>query len=238
MIGRLLSADFLKLRRTMVLVLVFLGPFGVIALEAVNFGLRYDYMNKIYEGRLWEGLLQNVSGMAATALLLGATLVASMIAGYEHRTNAWKQLLALPVSRFSVFVSKFLCCTIVLFISSALLAGGTYLLGGLLGYGWEEAPVMDIVKGSFYPLMAGLGVVALQLWLSVAMRNQAIPVTVGILGTMIGMFSFRLPSWLLWKWALIQDGAASTNSSMAAGILTGLVLVLCGAVHFTGRDVN
>ena len=36
---RIMASEFLKIKRKMILFLVFLGPFGVIGLEAVNFGL-------------------------------------------------------------------------------------------------------------------------------------------------------------------------------------------------------
>lgn len=237
MIRRLVAADMLKLRRTMALVLIFLGPVGVVALQAVNFSLRYNYLTELYADDLWQGLLDNTAVLASMAFLLGATLVASLMAGYEHRTNAWKQLLALPVSRFQVFVSKAIVCTILLVVSSTLLTGGVYLLGLLLGFG-GQAPLLGIVETGFYPLLGGFAIVTLQLWLSVVFKNQAIPLTVGIVGTMIGMFAFRLPDWVLWKWVIMGAGAESVHTSMLSGVLYGLLLILIGAIHFSRRDVH
>ncbi|MBC8080780.1 MAG: ABC transporter permease [Gorillibacterium sp.] len=237
MMGRVLAADFLKLRRTMVWVLIFLGPFGVIALEAVNFGLRYEYLTKTYADDLWGGLLRNIQGMTVLAVLLGSALLTSMIAGYEHRTNAWKQLLALPVTRFSVFVSKFTLCTLLLIFSSTLLTLGSYMLGGVLGYGWH-APWAAIIQTSFYPMLAGLAVVALQLWLSIMMKNQAIPITAGILGTILGMVSYKLPDWILWKWPLLLNEKGSPEWSVLASAATALLLTLLGVIHFTRKDVD
>ncbi|MNC39361.1 hypothetical protein D3C75_880160 [compost metagenome] len=57
MIGGLLGAELIKLKRSMAIVLAVLGPVGVISMEAANFLLRYDYLVKQYEGRLWQGLL-------------------------------------------------------------------------------------------------------------------------------------------------------------------------------------
>lgn len=237
MIGRVFRADVLKLRRSMAMVLVWLGPVGVIALTAANFGLRYDYLVKLHQDDLWQGLLDNISGLASFALLLGAALLTSMLAGYEHRTNAWKQLLALPVTRSSVFISKALLCAALLLISSALLAAGTYLLGGVLGFGWN-APIADIIGISFYPALAGLGIMGIQLWLAVVVKNQAIALTAGIAGTIIGMFSFRLPDWVMWKWVVLQMGASPLDGFMLEGLICGVVVVLLGTVHFVGRDVN
>ncbi|WP_040951993.1 ABC transporter permease [Gorillibacterium massiliense] len=237
MMGRLLAADFLKLKRTMVGVLVLLGPFGVVALTAVNFGLRYDYLTHLYKDDLWGGLLSNIADLCALALLLGNTLLTSMVAGIEHRANAWKQLLSLPVTRFHVFLSKFAVCVLLLVISSALLAVGTWLLGGFLGFGWS-APIQGILKISFYPMLASLAIAALQLWLSVVFKNQAIPLTAGIVGTIVGLYSFKLPDWLLWKWPIMLNGVDSPNWPVYAGITVGLLLLLISMVHFAGKDVD
>lgn len=65
MTGRVLAADFLKIRRTLVWFLVLLGPVGVVGLQAVNFGLRYDYLTKQYANDLWYALLSNIQFLAA-----------------------------------------------------------------------------------------------------------------------------------------------------------------------------
>lgn len=237
MIGRVLAADFLKIRRTMVWFLVFLGPVGVIALQACNFGLRYDYLTQEYADNLWRGLIMNVQFLATPALLLGITILTSMIAGYEHQLNSWKQLLALPVSRSSVFLSKFLLNSLLLLLSCLALGVGTIILGGLLKFGWSF-PLPEVLRLSFYPFLAGLPILALQLWLSVVMKNQAIPLTVGILGTVICLVGYRLPDWLFWKWPIQLVDPEKINQTIMAGIVTGAILLLWGLFDFTRRDVN
>jgi hypothetical protein len=235
MIGRVLAADFLKIRRKMIWGLVFLGPFGVVALQAVNFGLRYDYLTKQYASDLWGGLLGNMQFLSVPALLLGITLVTSMIAGIEHQMNAWKQLLALPVSRKTVFTAKFLLCLLLLFVSCTLLAGGAMILGWGLGFG-TEFPFGKITMLSFSPLIAAFPVLAVQLWLSITMRNQAIPLTAGILGTVLTLFGPVLPDWVIWKWPLLQGDDAGDYVRLGAGL--GVALLAAGLVDFTRRDVK
>ncbi|RAU99570.1 ABC transporter permease [Paenibacillus sp. YN15] len=235
MIGGLLGAELLKLKRSMAVVLAVLGPVGVVSMEAVNFVLRYDYLVKQHEGRLWQGLLGNVSGFAPIVLLQGAALLASLVAGCEHRTHAWKQLLALPVTRFGVFLAKFLACAGLLLLSSSLLAVGTFFLGGLLGFGWHP-PVRELLAASFHPTLAGLAVVSLQLWLSVMLRNQAVPLTIGIAGTIVGMFYYQLPDWVLWKWVTLPESGGLRY--ILFGLAASAGLLVMGAAHFGRRDVN
>ncbi|SIE32972.1 Uncharacterized protein conserved in bacteria [Mycobacteroides abscessus subsp. abscessus] len=63
-------------------------------------------------------MIGEASFLSIPAIMLGLALVTSMIANIEHQTNAWKQLLALPVSKGKVFTSKFLLAAILLFISA------------------------------------------------------------------------------------------------------------------------
>ncbi|MXO77044.1 ABC transporter permease subunit, partial [Paenibacillus sp. OT2-17] len=106
MMLRALTADLLKARRKGIWFLVFLGPLGLVAMQALNFGLRYDYLIPRYKGHLWESLMDNIAMFVPLALVLGATMVASMLANVEHMSNSWKQLLALPISKFSVYMAK------------------------------------------------------------------------------------------------------------------------------------
>lgn len=63
MMWRALSADWLKIRGKGIWFLVFLGPIGLVAMQGLNFGLRYDYLRQQYSADLWGGLLDNVSGL-------------------------------------------------------------------------------------------------------------------------------------------------------------------------------
>lgn len=44
MIGNLIRADFFKIKRKGFWLLTILGPFGVVALQMVNYGVRKDYL--------------------------------------------------------------------------------------------------------------------------------------------------------------------------------------------------
>ncbi|TBL79967.1 ABC transporter permease [Paenibacillus thalictri] len=237
MITRLLSADLLKMRRKAIWFLIFLGPVGIITLEAVNFGLRYDYLTGRYANDLWRGLTGEIQFLVPITLLLGITIVASMIANIEHQTHAWKQLLALPISRADVFFAKFALCVMLLCVSCLLLAVGTIGLGIALRFG-ADFSLSGILQMSFYPFIAALPIVALQIWLSVTMRNQAVPLTFGIVGAVFSPFSMMLPDWLLWKWPLLAGGALQPEHSVYAGAAAGAVILAVGIVHFTRKDVD
>ncbi|WP_127485269.1 ABC transporter permease [Paenibacillus ehimensis] len=237
MMFRVLAADFLKIRRKAIWFLIFLGPFGVIALQGANYVLRYDYLMKKYAVDPWGAFLGNVQYLLPVTLLLGIAIIASMVANIEHQMNSWKQLLALPITRASVFSAKFTLCMLMLFVSCFLLGIGIIGLGLGLKLG-TDVPLADIVKLSFYPFIASFPILALQLWLSSTMRNQAFPLTVGILGGVVSIYAPKMPDWFLWKLPWLTNEAGKPEYSVAAGLAAGMVIFAIGLIHFTRRDVN
>ncbi|AJS58134.1 ABC transporter permease [Paenibacillus sp. IHBB 10380] len=237
MMAQVLASDFSKIRRTAIWFLVFLGPVGVIALQAVNFGLRYDYLTDLYAADLWAGVLMNVQFLVTPTIILGITIITSMIASIEHQMNSWKQLLALPITKSSVFTAKFALSVILLLISCTLLALGTAGLGVALKCG-SDIPVLELIKQSFYPLFTFLPVLALQLWLAITLRNQAIPLTIGIIGTILSLYAFSLSQWIVSKWPLLVNETNVREYSVLAGIVVGLCIFSMGLFDFLRRDVN
>lgn len=233
---RILLSDFIKMKRKLIWLFIFLGPFDVVALEAVNFGLRYDYLTKMYEKDLWAGLIGESRYLALLALMLGLTLIASMIAGIEHQTNAWKQLLALPVSKWKVFTGKFLLVSILLFASCTLLFGGMILLGIGLKFGMD-IPWLALAKMAYFPYLAAMPFIAFQIWLSIIMKNQAIPTTVGIVGTILVMMSFD-SNWFPWKWPSLENSWGNPVYSVLLGIGLGLIIYVFGMLDFGRKDVK
>ncbi|PLS17291.1 permease [Bacillus sp. M6-12] len=234
---QILSSDFLKIKRKMIWFLVFLGPIGVIGLEALNFGLRYEYLTDRYKNDLWGGLIGEVRFLSIPALMIGLTIIISMIANVEHQTNSWKQLLALPITKFKVFTSKFLLASILLFVSCTLLFVGTILFGVIIKYG-TDIPLVNLLKIIYYPFLAAMPFIALQTWISITFKNQANALTIGILGTVLSLYSISFPDWVPYKWPLLENHWGGPIYSVIAGVLLGLAVYLAGLTDFTRKEVK
>lgn len=238
MIWRALSADFLKIRGKGLWFLVFLGPLGLVAMQGLNFGLRYDYLRQQYSGDLWGGLLDNVAGFVPVALFLGGTLICSLMSNVEHQMSSWKQLLALPISRTSVFMAKLLLCLLLVAVSCLLLSVGAVVLGLILGFEASLIPYLDILRIGFMSYIAALPVIALQLWLSLANRNQTLPVALGITLSLISFFSMFLSEWVPLTWPYLAWDSSHRLLFSGAGLLLGMLVLLPGAFHFARKDVD
>jgi hypothetical protein len=238
MTWRALSADWLKIRGKGLWFLVFLGPVGLIAMQGLNFGLRYDYLRGQYRADLWGGLLSDISYFVPIALYLGGTLICSLIANIEHQTSSWKQLLALPISRYAVFISKLLICLMLLVVSCLLLSAGSVILGLLLGFGSQPIPYTDVLRIGFASYAAALSVIALQLWLSLSSRNQTLPVSLGMTLSLLSLFSLYLSEWIPLSWPFLAWSAQRPWLFSGAGLLLGALILLPGALHFARKDVD
>ncbi len=237
MMMRVMASEFLKIRRKMILFLVFLGPIGVISLEAVNFGIRYDWLTGIYKEDLWGGLIGEVAMLSIPTIVIGLTILTSMIANIEHQTNAWKQLLSLPISKTKVFTGKVLLSVLLLLTACLLLAGGTIALGLLLKFG-TSIPFLYLMKMCFFPCLAALPLIILQIWLAITLKNQAIPLTSGILGAIVVMYSMNFPDWVPWKWPLLVNEWNQPIYSVFAGLVIGILLYFMSLIDFNRRDVK
>jgi hypothetical protein len=236
MIKKLLMADFLKIKRKGFWFLTFLGPFGVVALQMVNYGVRKDYLLQ-HSNDEWGYYLQNVSTFTPLALVLGIAILTSFMASVENETNAWKQLMAFPVSKISVYLSKFSVLASLLLLSSFLLMLFTLVFGMALGLD-GQIPYVKLLKHSFYPYFAALPVLALQLWIATVSKNQGFPIAAGVLGVIFTYSAYLLPDWLIWKWPSLMNEWGEPMINVLLGIGVGFLLYIIGMVDFARRDVK
>ncbi|NGY89305.1 ABC transporter permease subunit [Bacillus megaterium] len=90
----------------------FLAPLLTFLYECTNFFVAYrsnDSSSRRETNRFMANLLYDKQFILSLTIPLSITLAASVIANTEHQGNAWKQLLALPIKRSSIFVGKFYC---------------------------------------------------------------------------------------------------------------------------------
>lgn len=236
MMGKLLTSDFLKIKRKGLWFLTALGPVGVVALQTVNYGIRKDYLLQQSDDD-WGYYLLNVHSFTPLALILGIAILTSFMASIENETNAWKQLIALPISKMTVYLSKFTVLTILLFVSSSLLLILSLTYGLFLDLG-ADIPYMELIKSSYYPFLASLPVLALQLWIATVSQNQAIPITAGVFGVIFAFSAYNLPDWMIWKWPSLINEWNEPIINVVLGISVGVLLYVVGMIDFTRRDVK
>ncbi|HWO77014.1 MAG TPA: ABC transporter permease [Bacillus sp. (in: firmicutes)] len=232
--GTLISLEFLKIKRKGIWFLVFLGPFGVVALQAANFGLRYEWLTAQYAGHLWEGLLSNIGSLGVPALIIGSAIITSMLANIEHQSRSWKQWLALPIKRWQFYLSKLIVSVFLLFMSTLLLAIGAIVLGIALDFG-TDIPYDELAKYCVFPTVAGLPIILSQLWLAVRFSNQSIAISIGVLGTVVSLWAYYAPLWLPWVWPYMPEGISYT---LLLSTVVAIIIMIVSIGDFVNREVR
>ncbi len=253
---RVLSAEMLKMKRTIALKMVLLAPATVAILilfvtaQAPFSTLKLNGIRDVW--LVLTGLTLRV--WAALMMPLLMTLETALVAGLEHSENQWKSLLARPIPRWTPYVAKLMT------VSCMTMAGTFLLLGGIVADGAILGRVQsDVVFGRQVPWaailrdggrVAGLGFLALtiQHWISLRWRSFSVAVGAGIVCLVVGFFAmavgqqgtqtwfqyfpWALPMLPLWR----QPHNIGTILWIEGG--AGLLVAVAGCVEFCRREVT
>lgn len=171
---RVLSAERLKMSKSHLWLLILASPALAFVIGLLAGGK--DSAN-------YYVLLTGMSVFHALFFLPVMTgILSSFICRYEHTGGGWKSLLALPVSRTSVYLAKFTIVAAMLAITQLLLLGGILLVGQIHGL-QDPIPWEVILKSIFGGFVACLPLAALQLAASVRWASFAAPLIVNLVFT-------------------------------------------------------
>ena len=127
-----LSAERLKMRRTLALALTFLIPLALILLQ---FAISVQRGGSVYisDGDAWIWLSQNIIVFWSLLMLpLFVTLETALLGNMEYRNETWKKLYTLPVPRWMVILAKQVIALGLIALSFLFLVLLTALMGVIL----------------------------------------------------------------------------------------------------------
>lgn len=240
--GKVLRAEFLKLRKSAIWLLIFISP-------ALSFlvGLAESVEDKQFQWVVAISYMAFIHGLLFLPLLTG--VFSAFICRYEHIGGGWKQLLAMPVSRGNVYIAKFLLVLGLLAITQLLFASGVLLVGQLKGF--EEAiPWKTLAISSLGGLIACLPLAALQIFVSVAWSSFAAPLAINVIFTLPNMLvvnSEKFGPFYPWAQPFLamiptgQDGFGAMNVTMETLLLvifgSFIVFFLTGFTYFQRKEI-
>ena len=121
----MLSAEVIKLRRTLAFWMVFIAPLVVVLLNVAMLAQRSQMFARSKEDP-WALLARSVFILWGFIMLpLFVTLESALLAGLEHGERQWQNLLALPVPRWTVFLTKLIVLGALIVAAHAILFAGT-----------------------------------------------------------------------------------------------------------------
>ncbi|ERI09693.1 ABC transporter permease [Aneurinibacillus aneurinilyticus] len=223
--------------------LVIGGPLLIAGLIFIDVWVRYDYLltkNRSAELGPWGIMLGEAVYLWAMFMPMGITLIAAIVHYREFSENAWKHLLSLPVTRGSVYVSKWLLIVLLTYLAILFLMLGFFVAGKIIGL---SAPFAFGSYGRYalYQAVGALGIISIQHWLSSRFKNVIMPVAIGIGLSVCAIFLAQSKVLSFFPHATIlytmPFEGVENNRPLLSGLIAGPVLLVLGLLEFRRRDI-
>jgi lantibiotic transport system permease protein len=239
---RSLSAELLKLRRTLALWMVLVAPLIVVTLQ---FFVLYDRGKPTPGVEAWSMYIRSCSALWAIFMLpLYVTLETALLNNLEHSARSWKQLFALPVSRQSIVTAKLLMNFLLIGTSSLILC----ILVGLSAkslsvlrpaFSFPGLPYFAIVQKAFLPFIASWLIIALHSWISTRWQGFALSLGIGIGAVFFAVFATSAKAGMYYPWLFPLNTLLDERRLPAVliGSIGGILFSIFAVWDTTRRDV-
>ena len=207
---RALSAEILKLRRTLAPWVTILAPTTVSALYFLILLSMSGQNAYNRDPDAWWGLTKSVCSIWSIAMLpLFITLETALLGNIEHSQRHWKHLYALSIPLSSIYAAKWLAGTLLAALASVTLWVEIIVTGllmrwthPLMGFG-SPIPLWTITRTVGGILLAGLLVLSIHTWVALRFQSFAAASGIGIAATISNLMVLNSDKWgQLYPWAL------------------------------------
>lgn len=196
----LIKIEFMKVKRSKIIPLIFIAPLLVVGSGVANLSM---YLTPEYTN-VWPAMfIQSALLYAYYLLPFSMIVVCVMIAGRETQNNGILKMLALPVGRQAVSLAKF-CVLVVYLLLEMLVFFAAFLVAGWIATdaaGITEAlPFLYLLKwctGLFLTMLPSTAV----MWaLTVLFEKPLISVGLNLLLVIPGLLAGATPVWFLYPY--------------------------------------
>lgn len=240
-----LYVERLKLKRSKVWLLYFMGPLLGVFLAYINFFKNYDLFMQPGDNEWIEVWTQVALFMGPFVLPIIVGIYAALVCRSEHIGGGWKQLLALPIKHSEIFLGKFL--TVVKMVVITMLI----LLIFFIGFGYIKGvegslPIFTILGFMIRGILACLPLILLQLIISIRAKTFGIPLAVSIVFTLPAIIVASTPLGQIYPWTQPmlamspEDESPIQSYFLFYTLVIGafIVFLIYGLRNFTKRDTN
>lgn len=247
-LGRALSAELLKMKRTLALWLTLIAPAAIAVLQFILILQRgQDLIPK--DESIWVFLTrQELTLWALLMQPLFITLETALTAQLDHSSDHWKHLFALPLPRWTIYAAKWIINVGMIGISLAALYG-LVLLSGLFfrtvrpELGFQQAiPLGDITTLFLVAFPSAWMVISVHNWISLRWRSFVVACAVGIVATIAGILIINTDFAGFYPWT--TSAVVFFNYRIGDpylpyliyGGLGGILAAFLGGVEFVKRE--
>lgn len=204
-LGTVYQTELIKSKNTFALWLACLGAGFMPALMFVVYLTKWETFVPQKGANVWNQFsFANLQGVSFFFIPFFVVLLCSLVINIEHKSNTWKYLLTLPVSRLSIYVNKLLIIltltvvTYVLFIVFLLTAGVVLgILRPKLGFLDQTLALDGLLKLAFRSFVSTLAMLAIHYWLSIRLKNMIAAIGIGLICIVTATILFKR-----WEYAI------------------------------------
>ena len=198
--GELLRIEFMKVKRSKIVPLIFIAPLLVVISGIANLS---SYFTPEYTNAWPAMFIQSALVYAYYLLPFSMIVVCVMIAGRESGNNGILKMLALPVSRYALSLAKFcvlafyLLMEMVVFLVVFVIAGliATQAMGIT-----ETLPFLYLLKWCIGLFLTMLPCVAAMWAITVLFEKSLFSVGVNLLLVIPGVLAANTPLWIAYTY--------------------------------------
>ena len=182
----------LKHRKVFLTFLVILGVELLFVFS--NYGNNNNFLNMISDpdAPAWEDLIIGPAAINGLFFPILAAVIASRICDMEHKGNTWKLLECNNQNRRSIWFCKFTIVSTLMMLAIFIQAFIIIAYGNSVGI-VQPLPVRTLLGFVLGTAMITFVVVTIQVFFSLVCTNQLIPMSIGMIGALIGFISTLLP---------------------------------------------
>ena len=200
MLGRCISAEWMKLRYSHIWAILVALPVISVLIGCANF-----YMNQGVLTKEWYSLWSQV-GLFYGELFLPILIAicCAYIWRLEHLNKNWNMILAAPVPAAGIFLAKWIVVGVLLILVQAFFVL-LYFIGGKT-LGLDAGLPQELPGWLLRGWTAGLTISSVQLALSMRIRSFAVPVGMGLCAIFIGLGMYVARLGLFFPHSLLTMG--------------------------------
>ena len=139
------------------------------------------------------GMISDPNAPAWEDLIILSAVIASRICDMEHRGNTWKLLECNNENRKAIWFCKFTVVAVLMLAAILIQALVIVAYGNAVGI-VEPLPVKTLWEFVLGTVMVTFVVVTIQVFFSLVFANQLVPMSIGMIGALIGFISTLLPT--------------------------------------------
>ncbi|MHA7967436.1 ABC transporter permease [Paenibacillus sp. CAU 1782] len=209
---RSISAEWLKLRHSRIVLLL-----GVLPVVSLLIGCANFYANQSVLGNGWYSLWTQVSLFYGEFFLpILIAICCSYLSRLEHGNRNWNMTMSTPISPSGVFFAKWFVAGMLILFAQVLFALLYWLAGTLLSLdgSFPAETIGWIIRGWY----ASLAIGALQLGLSLKMRSFATPIGICLCAVFAGLGLYVAKLGLFFPYSLLTIGMGVLSQDQLNGL--------------------